>query len=25
MVCFWQPEKAIKAGDTLAFNYRLVA
>ncbi len=23
MVCFWQPEKAIKAGDTLAFNYRL--
>ncbi len=23
VVCFWQPEKAIKAGDTLAFNYRL--
>ncbi|VDY42362.1 glucan biosynthesis protein D [Salmonella enterica subsp. enterica serovar Daytona] len=24
VVCFWQPEKAIKAGDTLAFNYRFV-
>lgn len=23
VVCFWQPEKAIKAGDALAFNYRL--
>ncbi|MGS9149642.1 glucan biosynthesis protein, partial [Salmonella enterica subsp. enterica serovar Infantis] len=23
VVCVWQPEQAIKAGDTLAFNYRL--
>ncbi|TMV82464.1 glucan biosynthesis protein D, partial [Salmonella enterica subsp. enterica serovar Typhimurium] len=23
VVCFWQPEKAIKAWHTLAFNYRL--
>ncbi|UYU30204.1 glucan biosynthesis protein D [Siccibacter colletis] len=23
IVCFWQPEKAIKAGDTLNFKYRL--
>jgi len=23
VVCFWQPEKAIKAGDSLDFSYRL--
>ena len=23
VVCFWQPEKAVKAGDELDFKYRL--
>ncbi|XPE44460.1 glucan biosynthesis protein [Shigella flexneri] len=23
IVCFWQPEKAVKAGDEFAFQYRL--
>ncbi len=23
IVCFWQPEKAVKAGDELDFRYRL--
>jgi glucan biosynthesis protein len=23
IVCFWQPEKAVKAGDELDFSYRL--
>ncbi len=24
IVCFWQPEKAVKAGDEFAFQYRLL-